>query len=457
MNLQQINERGESWGTLIRYWYPELITLFITTALPPLFDAYCVSWLSSLGDYSTLGIATNFVHMLIKFSEALPVAAIAIIGRYNGAKEYRSCGQEFITTIWTVALIGGVIAGSICFGASHVYEWLGLPAHLIERGIPFLQLRALSLFLAFLFFACTGFLRAIKNTYTPMLITLLGTGVYMGVSSATIFGWGPIPACGLYGPAWAAIAQQSVMLTVVIISLMREKTAAKYFASLSLFSLNLGHMGRILFLALPVMIDKTALSFAYVWLARSVAPLGEHAIATFDIIKNLERAAIMPAAAFAQVITFLVSNRIGARDPEGAYANTLKVLFLTTCIVGVSIGILVIGAPYFVTFFSPDESITLFAIPMLRTMSIFVIFDFVQLILAGALRGAGKVYTVMVGRFAGAILFFVPASIIVTAYAPESTYLTFGMIYGLFYINTAVMGGFFFWHLQRERALSKKT
>ena len=57
-----------------------------------------------------------------------------------------------------------------------------------------------------------------------------------------------------------------------------------------------------------------------------LATLGPTAIATFDIIKNLERSAIMPAGAFAQVVTLLVSNRIGAGDYNGAKANIVKIL-----------------------------------------------------------------------------------------------------------------------------------
>ena len=55
---------------------------------------------------------------------------------------------------------------------------------------------------------------------------------------------------------------------------------------------------------------------------------------------------------------------------------------------------------------SPTPEITTFAIPLLRTISIFVVFDFLQLILAGALRGAETLKRVMWGRFITRMFFF---------------------------------------------------
>lgn len=442
---------GESWREIFSYWYPELITLFIITALPPLFDAYCVSLLSSTTEYATLGVSTNFIHMITKFSEALPVAAIAIIGRHNGAKKYEACGHAFVTTFWTTLIIGACFAVSLIYGAPSIYGWLGISGEMVAKGVPFLRLRAISLFFSFILLAFIGFFRAIKNTLAPLLITLAGTLVYIITSAGLILGIGPLPRCGMYGPAFASLAQYSVMLIIALTLMLSRPQYRRYFNGVSFARLDAPLMGKLLLLALPIMIDKTSLSFSYVWLARMIAPLGNHAIATFDIIKNLERAAIMPAAACAQVVTFLVSNHFGAGDRRGAYAVVMKVLTLTCIIVSFTLTGLWICAPQCVALVSPQESITLFAIPMLRTISIFVIFDLVQLILAGALRGAGEVYTVMGGRFVSGILFFIPASYLL---AQTSTYVenpfSFGMVYALFYCSTALMGAFFFWRLRKS-------
>ena len=85
---------GETIPQIIAFWLPELISIFIIVALPPLFDAYLVAGQHSTAAYGALGMATNFLHTLVKLSETIPVAAIAIIGRLNGAKKYAKCGEH---------------------------------------------------------------------------------------------------------------------------------------------------------------------------------------------------------------------------------------------------------------------------------------------------------------------------------------------------------------------------
>src|SRR4051812_36098844 len=91
--LQEARLKGESIRQILAYWLPELISAAILVSLPPMIDSWIVSRLGSTTIYGALGMGTNFLHTLIKFAEAIPVASIAIIGRYNGAQDYEKCGE----------------------------------------------------------------------------------------------------------------------------------------------------------------------------------------------------------------------------------------------------------------------------------------------------------------------------------------------------------------------------
>ena len=193
---------GETISQIIHYWLAELISIFIIVALPPLFDAYLVAGMHSTAAYGALGMATNFLHTLVKLSETVPVAAISIIGRYNGAQRYARCGQELITTFWTTVLMGSTQLLILFFGATAIYRWLGVPHEMAVLGAPFLRLRAVGVFMAFVLWAFMGFMRAVKNTRTPMLITLIGTLTYLCCSALLIPGNCGFPQCGIYGAAF---------------------------------------------------------------------------------------------------------------------------------------------------------------------------------------------------------------------------------------------------------------
>jgi len=442
--------KGESIRQLFSYWLPELITLCVTVALPPLFDSYLIAGLKSTTAYGALGMATNFLHTLVKFSEAIPVAAIAVIGRHNGAKDHAGSAAHFINTLWTAILLGFTQLIIIWYTAPAIYQWLGVPEDMALLGAPFLRLRSVSVLLAFILLAILGFMRAIKNTHTPMLITLVGTGVYIVSSVLLVSGWYGIPACGMYGPALAALLEYTTMLCIALWYLCNTPAYKIYLLTLTNWSIDWRAIGSIIQFSIPVIIDKSALSFSYVWLSKMLATLGPDSIAAFDIIKNLERSAIMPAAAFAQVVTFLVSNHLGAQHITAARTTIIKILLLTSILVSSTLIILSLWAPACIALFAPIPQLITFATPLLRILSCLVVFDFIQLILAGALRGAGKVKTVMWIRFLSCLLFFLPISYILSLCSFSNTSLQFCLIYGAFYCNTALMGAAFLFQLKQK-------
>jgi Na+-driven multidrug efflux pump len=64
-----------------------------------------------------------------------------------------------------------------------------------------------------------------------------------------------------------------------------------------------------------------------------IAPMGKYAIASYTVVKDMERFAFLPAMAFAQIITILVSNDFGKRKWFDISANIKKVVFLTSLMV----------------------------------------------------------------------------------------------------------------------------
>ena len=200
-------------------------------------------------------------------------------------------------------------------------------------------------------------------------------------------------------------------------------------------------------LSWPVVVDKGSLAFSYVWLAKMTATMGKGAIASMDVVKNLERFAMLPAIALAQIIIFLVSNRLGAKDEDGARANIKKVMILAAIMVSFALVILCIKARYFVGLFDPNNVFTDMVVTGLPFISFLVVFDFIQLILAGALRGAGDVRTVMTIRFLSCFGFLIPVSYFFAHMDIASVTVKFTLVYSCFYINTGVMGMIFLWRI----------
>jgi putative MATE family efflux protein len=434
---------GESYAQIIRYFIPEFITNLIIYSLPIFLDAYFISSLRSTPMYSVLGATNNMIHWVIKVAEALSVGTIIMAGIYNGKSDFEGVGRVLRDAFWTTILVGFGFSAFLFFGAHELYTWY-LPADLVQLGVPFLRLKAVSVFFMFIFFAFVGFLRGIKNTRATMKLFLCGSFIFLLLDYCFIFGTCGFPAMGLHGSAIASIVQYAFMSIVAIGYVMCNMKNRKY--GLQLFSIftDKHEIVRLLRISLPVILDKSTMALAYIWLLKMMKPLGDCAVATFCVVKDMERFAFLPAIAGAQIITFLVSNDLGSQNWPSIRANLKKVLAIASVLVCSILFVIAMQPAYFISFFDKQGDFISMAAAVFPALSILVYLDLLQIILSGALRGSGNVQSVLYARLAICFGYFIPVSYIIAYWLPITNMtLKFILIYGAFYIGNGLMSVYY--------------
>lgn len=448
-------DHGESYGTILRYFFPEWITMLFLYSVLYLLDARWIADLKSTSMYATIGITNTLLHFLIKMGEGFSVGSIIVTGQYNGKKDYKEVGQTLVDSFWMTLLGGAAVAGALYMGAYWIYYFYGVPEKMIALGTPFLRIRALSFFFMYMYFSLIAYLRGIKNTTIPMITFIFGGILFLLCDYAFIFG-SPLNApMGLCGSALASTIQYGFMAVITLAYVLFHPENKKY--SIALFSgiSRWTHIKRLLLLSWPVMLDKTSLALSYIWLGYLLAPMGKYVLASYAVIKDLERFAIQPAAGFAQVITFLVSNASGTYDWDGIKSNIKKSVFLASLFVFSTLLIFSLWPNFFIHIFDQKGKFTPFAARVFPFLSVLVFFDLLQLILAGALRGAANVKLVMMVRVLVGTIYFVPVSWLISRMAIESDLIKFSLIYGSFYLGSGLMSIIYIWRFRGERWKTK--
>lgn len=439
---------GERFSTIMRYFIPEFITNFLLYAMPFWLDAAFIASLSSTPTYAALGITNNFLHLIIKVAEAVSVGTIVLSGRFNGQNSYEDAGRTLRDSFWITTILGLCFSTMLFFGAHAIYSWYGVGEDVIELGVPFLRLRAIGVLFMFIYLAFVGFLRGIKNARAPMKIFIVGSILFVLFDYMMIFGACGFPAMGLRGSAWATIIQYGFMMLVASWYVLFNKKNRKYGIDLFSAMTDISYVKHLLILSWPVVLDKSMMAWAYIWLNKMIATMGTHGAAAFYVVKDMERMGFLPALACAQVITFLVSNDCGSQNWNGIKNNIKK----TILIAFVMIAIILLFFMYFrapiITFFDRKGEFTELAYHAFPILSIFVFFDMVQLILSGALRGSGNVHTVMIMRFVTCFLFFVPFSYFLSLCHFKNDIMKFVLMYGSFYFSNALTC---FWYIKKFR------
>jgi Na+-driven multidrug efflux pump len=229
------------------------------------------------------------------------------------------------------------------------------------------------------------------------------------------------------------------MFLAAVIYFMMNKEYRAYKINLFQCLWSLSHVRQLFMLSWPVIIDKATIAAAYIWLVKMFGPMGTGMVATFNVIKDMERFALAPAVAFATIVTFLVSNNMGARDWVGIKSNIKKTVFLASFFVFCVLLTFSVFAESIIRVFDKKGDFTGLASAAFPLLSVLVFFDLLQIILSSALRGAGNVKTVMITRLVIIGGFFVPISYWLSGMTIENDLLKFMLIFGSFYIGNGLM------------------
>lgn len=431
-------EYGESYGTILRYVFPELASALLLYSLPILVDSYFVSQLASTSMYATLGATNNIMYLITKLAESLSIGVVILSGQHNGMHAYKQVGAALKDVFWTTCFVGFCFALFLYSAAYYIYIWYDVPHEMIQIGIPFLRMRAIGVFFIFLYMALVGFLRGVKNTKTPMMIFIFGALLFLFFDYALIFGKFGFPRMELQGSALACVIQYGVMSAIALAYILKNPEYRKY--QIQLWQgIDVSYVKQFAALSWPVMIDKATMAWSYIWLCKMINPMGASAVASFCVVKDIARCIFLPAMACAQVITILASNNAGIQNWDEIKINLKKVCFVASIMVLTILVAFLYNPKWIIQLFDKKGEFTPLALHALPIIGVLVFFDLVQLILSGALRGAGNVKVVMYVRLAICFGYFVPLSFLL-AQLQIDTSLKFILVFGSFYVGNALMG-----------------
>lgn len=449
---------GHTIFAILRYFYPELITTILLYGLIYI-DNYFISQLAISAGYTTLGYTNMLFQFITKIAEGFSVGMVILCGYYNSKDEYKNVGSAVSDAFWATSFIGTVIALALFFGASIIYNFFQIPQEMVSLGVPFLRLRAIGVLFNFIYFALLGFFRGIKNTKIPMYLFMTGSTLFVFFDYVLIFGKLGFPKMGFMGSATASVIQYSIMLIGAFIFILQKqkKYDIKFFRLIKFENII-----KLISLSWPVMLDKASLALCNIWLGRMMGIITAGTInpvmilGAYTALKDIERIALVPGLAFAQVLTLLTSNDSSSGNWSGIMATLKRVFLLSYTMVSIILLIFFLGLKSYLNIFDVNNVFTSFVIKAFPIVAILIFLDLSQLILSALLRGAGKVQLVMKVRWMITILYFLPVTYIITFLPIESMLVKFMLIYGTFHISGILMSIVYLQKLQNPN-LSLKT
>ena len=235
-----------------------------------------------------------------------------------------------------------------------------------------------------------SFLVAASHSRTVMIALILGIPMNAGLNWILIFGHLGAPGLGIAGSGCATAIIQWLMFTGLGIYALAAPSLAEYRMRPSLRGWN--EIGRILRLGLPIggILGLEIGVFATTGIL--IGLLGADALGAHQLVMNCISVVFMVPLGIAQAATVRVAVALGSRAPVAARRAGIVALALGVAYMAIMAGVLLAApraiAKIYVDIDAPaNRGLVVIALYLLAIAALFQIFDGVQAIAAGALRG----------------------------------------------------------------------
>ena len=332
---------------------------------------------------AAVGSTTMIINMLVFFFNGFSVGAGVVIGQRFGAKKEKELHTAVETTM-ALTFVFCVLFTII--GMSYVRPMLYLmatPEDVFDNAASYLNIYFAGISGLLIYNMGSGILRAVGNTTLPLMFLVLTSILNIILDLFFVISL----HMGIEGVAYATILSQFISAALTLLLLSRTKEIYR----LVWRDLRIDKtVTKLVFaVALPAGIQSVITAFSNTFVQAYINYFGSSCMAGWSCYNKLDQVVFLTTQSIAMAATSFVSQNIGAKQEERANRGTKVSLALAVSTIVVVGGTLVLNARQAVRLFTQDESVIAFGVMFIRTNTMFVMFNGVNHVLAGALRGRG--------------------------------------------------------------------
>ncbi len=391
-----------------------------------------IGMVGHLGDtaLAATGIGSFTNYLAISFIIGLSAGVQALAARRLGENRPGETAVPLNGGLILSLLIGLPLCVVLYLSIPTVYPYLSDDAAVIEQGVPYLQIRILSMVAVGMNFSFRGYWSAIHmaGVYLQTLIIMHSINIFL--NWVFIFGNLGAPELGVTGAGLATTISLYIGTGLYFFFAIRHASSKGF--------LNQLPSRRILWqqfkISLPSSLQQLFFSAGLVALIWIVSQIGTAEVAAVNVLMTFHITAILPAFGVALAGTTLVGNALGRGDTEDAALWGWNAAALTM-VYGIVISLLLIpfADPLLGIFLTNPETRQLAYLPMIL-WALAIGFDTVGMVLMNTLIGAGDTRRSMWISVIAQWAFFLPAAFVV------GPLLGFGLL-GIWVVNVIYRTG----------------
>jgi multidrug resistance protein, MATE family len=347
-----------------------------------------------------VGIGTSLFMGVCIFGMGLLLGLDTLVSHAFGAARVDDCHRWLLHGVALSLLLSAPITGIVLALSAALAGW-GLHPDVLRLTQPYLNVLAWSIPPLLLYASFRRYLQGMGVVRPVMIALVLANILNVFVNWLLIFGRLGAPAMGVRGSAWATVCARVVMAAVLLgVILYREHGRRPGLFETSL-RIEPSRMRQLLALGLPAAGQVTLEVGVFAAATALAGRLAPASLAAHQIAINLAAFTFMVPLGVASAGAVRVGQAVGRRDPAGAARSGWTAILFGALFMSSAAAAFLIVPRTLIGAFTSDASVVAIGVSLLFIGAVFQLFDGLQGVATGVLRGLGDTRSPMLWNLAG--------------------------------------------------------
>ncbi len=319
-----------------------------------------------------------------------------LVSQAFGADQIGECHAALLDGIYVSLALTPVLMSVVFFGGVPFLQFVGIDSVVLHEALPYLKVINWSMFPLFLYFGARRYLQGM-NLAKPVVFALVSANLINLIGNwMFVYGHLGAPRMGVVGSSWSTFVARIYMALFLLGYIgyhdRRYKTGLRHISLQPHFQ----RIRRLLHLGLPAGLQLTLEVGVFSVATALIGKLGPVPLAAHQIALYTASLSYMVPLGISSAAAVRVGQAVGRRDARGAsHAGWTAILL--------GAGFMLCAAMSFLLFprligrvYTPDVAVINMAVSLLAVAALFQLFDGLQVVATGALRGAGETHIPMI-------------------------------------------------------------
>lgn len=346
-----------------------------------------------------VGIGTSIFMGVCIFGMGLLLGLDTLVSQAFGAGRLDDCHRWLVHGVVLSLALGVPITLLVMAASASLSVW-GLTPEVLRLTQPYLDALVWSVPPLLVYAAFRRYLQGMGVARPVMVALVTANIVNLAANWVLITGRFGAPAMGVRGSAWATVvARIGMALYLLVVIVYRERGRRPGLFETS-FRIEVSRMRELLRLGLPAATQITLEVGVFATATALAGRLAPAALAAHQIAINLASFTFMVPLGIASAGAVRVGHAVGRGDPPGAARAGWTALLFGVVFMACASAIFLLMPRWLIGAFTTNRAVLEIGTSLLFVAAVFQLFDGVQGVSTGVLRGLGDTRTPMLWNLA---------------------------------------------------------